>query len=73
LGLEELLYVEKKMGEIQKGKEAAIAYLRISVLALTELASVKVLSLDTSRLKNRSMVQSTVTLNFFSVVGRFPK
>ena len=53
--------------------DPSMTYLRISVLALIELSSVKVLSLDTSRLKNRSMIQSTVTLNFFSVVGRFPK
>ncbi len=73
LRLAELLYVKKKMGVIQMCKEAARDYLRISVLAFTESSSVNVLSLVTSLLKNRSMIQSTVTLNFFSVVGRIPK
>jgi hypothetical protein len=38
-----------------------------------DLSTVRVLSRVTSRLKNRSMNQSTATLSFFSNVGRFPK
>ncbi len=51
-------------------------YRRISVsltLVLRRFSSANVLSLVTSRLKNRSMVQSAITLNFFSTVGRFAK
>ncbi len=48
--------------------DQSITYLTISVLAFTESSSVNVLSLVTSLLKNRSMIQSTVTLNFFSTV-----